>query len=255
MTDYDSSFFPDYFTYQLPYRRIFLIKREYYSLESAASKIGCSIDDLLYLGSTGEIAIIALTTGLKGILFNRNCKPISEIRSLDFILDHYCFVPSEALIRYQSDKTRGKVNNKIQILNTPDNSGNYWIFNGEKDGIPINGSSLFILETTLDTLSGTGANQLLIKNEPPKTPLLASKLHTTSNKIDWKIASNEIGTQIWKDHPNLSKRKVAEKTYLMMEIKHKEGVPGMTNLRGPKLLTAESIERRGLEEAKNNIPK
>lgn len=45
-----------------------MIEREYYPLDMAQEIIGCSVDDLLYLGASGKIAVHAVTNGLFGRL-------------------------------------------------------------------------------------------------------------------------------------------------------------------------------------------
>jgi hypothetical protein len=135
-----------------------MIKRDYYPLNDAAIRIGCTSDDLLNLGAIGKIPIIALTFGLVGVCFNKEGKPKSSEHKIESIPTNYCYVPKESLIEHESGKARGKNKLLIQILNAPDDSGDYWAIDGENHGIPLNETSLFLLSSIVDTLISEHTN-------------------------------------------------------------------------------------------------
>jgi hypothetical protein len=138
------------------------IEREYYSLDTAANMIGCTVDDLLHYGATGRIPIIALTSGLEGVLFDKDKQPVAEEYGeplkIGPITDRYCFVDKNSLSQFESINALGKTG-PIPSVNTPDNSGNFWIISPNEDFIPVNGNSLFILTSDLHVLRDEVASQ------------------------------------------------------------------------------------------------
>lgn len=228
-----------------------MIKREYYSLNDAARMIGCSIDDLLYIGVTGKVIIIALTSGMAGIRFNKDRKVLSENCQIEPILSDYCIVPKTCLKEVESIIARGQKNIIIGSLDAPDNSGDHWDIQ-RKYGIPISGSSygssLFLLTEDIDTLILTKINQQTFASEKPSAPLTAVNSKPFSN-MEWIPHAKTIGKRIYHENPphipRLSVVNICKKVEAEMARRHSAGESGMTG-RGGKPLSAENIRRRAI---------
>jgi hypothetical protein len=141
-----------------------LIEREFYPLNQAAEIIGCSVDDLVHLGASGRVQIIALVKGRQGVLHNADNKavhinPKYLEPKIEIINDRYNFVHKDIVSRYEAGRTVGG-GSLIAALMSPDGSGNYWKLSRKEDYIFMSDTSLFLLTQDINSLRNTATSQV-----------------------------------------------------------------------------------------------
>lgn len=133
-----------------------MIERDFYPLTMAAGKIGCTVDDLLHIAARGEVQIIVLASGLRACLFDENDQPVPE--ASEIITDRYCLVHKAAIMRYETAKAyRQFPYGRLNLLLTPDDSGNYWHLS-DRAFIIMHPEFFFVLTRDVNSLRDAAAS-------------------------------------------------------------------------------------------------
>lgn len=177
-----------------------MIEREYYPLKIAAGMIGCTVDDLICLGGTGKIKILAKAFGLKAMKFDSNGNPVTK--EIETISDDYCLVHPDSIKHYETGRSIGRddyeISDYLDSLLMPDKSGGFWNLAMRDEFIKMTDETLFVPNACIKQLKAQSETQVMGTKEIRK-PIL----NEPSRKDAWFAVIKDMATCFYNEHDKI----------------------------------------------------
>ena len=128
-----------------------MIDREYYSLDVAARRMNCTVDDVIHMAASGKIQLVVLTYGLPATRIMAEGYPLTG--QMEDITDRYCFVETNKVALLET--VRNSVSNGnlrstcLSYVPCCDDSGDYWEIAFRENHIEMTFQSLFALAKSI----------------------------------------------------------------------------------------------------------